>query len=66
VPTDAAILRLEKKPHLNENGREDTESSSRYNIERFLSSHIIPVSSRFYPGLSRVSGRYGMEFGRED
>jgi hypothetical protein len=43
VPIDEAILRLKRKPHLNDNGKGDTEASGRYNIERFLSGHIIPV-----------------------
>jgi hypothetical protein len=44
VPTDSAILRMERKPHQNKNGKADTDHSSRVNIEKFLSSHIIPVS----------------------
>jgi hypothetical protein len=44
VPTDEAVLRLSKKPHLNMDGKADTDSSIRSNSEMFVASHIIPVS----------------------
>ncbi|THH21576.1 hypothetical protein EW146_g49 [Bondarzewia mesenterica] len=58
VPTNAAVMALTRKPHQGPTDVEDSieiseqefDARSKKNVERWVSSHIIPVSPITFPG----------------